>query len=165
MNKEILIASLFIGILLVTPFSVVARENTISTNLTEQPDLEGLVAQLRVVIDEILQKYGHIPIVNNLCNIILGISDIIGRMIYCIFLIIILIPLVILFLIFDVLENEEVSYTLMLYIFIAGAEYDLNCPPGNPFFWDWPFKLFYTLLGKNDISELVNDCPCLQEQK
>jgi len=134
MNKEILIASLFIGILLVTPFSVVARENTISTNLTEQPDLEGLVAQLRVVIDDILQKYGHIPIVNNLCNIILGISDIIGRMIYCIFLIIILIPLVILFLIFN--ENEEVSYSLMVFIFISASEYDLNCPPGNPFFWD-----------------------------
>lgn len=161
MKKEILIASLFVGILLVTPFSVVAMENTISTNLTEKTDIESLVTQLRVIINDILKKYGHISRVNNLCNMILGITDIIGRMIYCIFLIIILIPLIILFLIFFTMGNEEVEYTLGVYIFFTAWVYDDNCPPGNPFFWDWPFKFFYTLLRKKDISELVNDCPCL----
>ena len=72
MKKPILITFLCAGLMLVTPFSVVARENKISSNLTDEPDIEGLVAELRVVIDEILQTYGHIPMVSNLFNRTIG---------------------------------------------------------------------------------------------
>ena len=68
MKKYILIAMVFVSLMLITPFTVVARENKISSNLSEQPDIDGLVAQIRVVIDEILQKYGHIPMVSHICD-------------------------------------------------------------------------------------------------
>jgi len=70
MKKEIIIAIICAGLMLGTTFSVVARENTISSNITEKLDVEELVAQIRIVINEILQKYGHIPMVSYLCDIL-----------------------------------------------------------------------------------------------
>ena len=163
MKKHILIAFVCASLILITPFTVVAQENKISSNLTEQPDIEGLVAQLRVVIDEILQKYGHIPMVANLCNMILDLSDLIGKILYCIALIIIFIPFAILFLFFGlVLRLEQIGLAFGVYAFITVMEYDLNCPPSTPFF-DWPLKSIYILSDTNDIPNLVNDCPCLEE--
>jgi len=102
MKKEILITLLCAGLMLVTPFITIAQENKVSNNLPEKPDIEGLVAQIRVVIDKILQKYGHIPIINNVCSVILKLLELIGKIIFCITLLIIEIPLAILFLIFEV---------------------------------------------------------------
>jgi len=40
MKKEILITLLCAGLMLVTPFTTVARENKITSNISEQPDIE-----------------------------------------------------------------------------------------------------------------------------
>jgi len=62
MKKEILIACICIILILITPFTVVAEENKITSNIVEEPDVDGLVDQIRFVINEILQNYGHLPI-------------------------------------------------------------------------------------------------------
>ncbi|UCF49087.1 MAG: hypothetical protein JSU91_04875 [Thermoplasmatales archaeon] len=85
MNKPILIALCCASLMLVTPLTSVAQENTVSNNLPEQPnDVEGLVAQLRVVIDEILEKYGHIPMVSSLCDVIIKLDWFPGFIVYLI---------------------------------------------------------------------------------
>ena len=56
MKKPILITLLCTCLMLVTPLVGVAQENKISNNPSEQPDIDGLVSHLRVVIDEILEK-------------------------------------------------------------------------------------------------------------
>jgi hypothetical protein len=68
MNKKILIILVCVNLLLITPFTVVAQENKISSNITEQPNIKGLVTNLRVIVKEILQKHGHNSIVSYLCN-------------------------------------------------------------------------------------------------
>ena len=162
MKKEILITLLCAGLMLVTPFSVVARENTIRSNLSEQPDLDGLVAQLRVVINEILQKYGYMPMVSNLCYVIINSFDLIGKIVFCIFLFmlaIIHVLLVFILAIFKIWSDDLI--TNIIYI---AATYDRNCPPGTPLF-DWLSSLFtiYTLKDIDDITNLAKGCPCLQE--
>jgi hypothetical protein len=75
MRKEILIAFICVSLMLVTPLTAVARENKISRNLTDESDVESLVTQLRVVVNKILEKFGHIPKVANFCNVILNKID------------------------------------------------------------------------------------------
>ena len=89
MKKEILIAIVFASLMLFTPFTTAAQENKVSNNLSEQPDVEGVVAQLLVVINEILQKYGHNPMVRSLFNLILDLIWYPGKIIICVFLYII----------------------------------------------------------------------------
>jgi hypothetical protein len=96
-KKTILITLCCASLILVTPFTTVAQENTVSNNVPEQPkDVEGLVAQLRVAINEILQKYGHIPSIAKQCGIILNlIYYILSLMVWVVSLIIWVISLII----------------------------------------------------------------------
>ena len=159
MKKEILIALLCAGLMLVAPFTVVAQENTVSNNLPEQPnDVEGLVAQIKTVIDEILQRYGHIPIVRSLCNVIFNILDSFGLVLFCLFLEIILWPLVIIdTILFGVIG--ELPYYLTLMCFLIAWIIDTECP--DPF--KQSFQSIYTMLETKDNINTFDCCPCLQE--
>ena len=95
MKKTIFITLCCASLMLVTPLTSVAQENTVSNNLPEQPnDVEGLVAQIRVVIDEISEKYSHIPIITKQCGIILNLLELFRNMTICIFSIMLFIPLI-----------------------------------------------------------------------
>ena len=164
MKKTIFITLLCAGLMLVTPFITIAQENKVSNNLPEKPDIEGLVAQIRVVIDKILQKYGHIPIINNVCSVILKLLELIGKIIFCITLLIIEIPLAILFLIFEVLGIYNICELFLGLLILTASTFDSNCPPSTPLNnLLLPFQSLYTLLETKDITNLAKDCPCLQE--
>ena len=155
------------GLILITPFNVIARENNISSNISEQPDVKELITQLRVVVNEILQKYGHIPKIANLCNLILDTLNLIGKIMYCIVLYMIFIPTVILtFTVTFILIILNLPQHFSIYLFflslVIAFTLDTNCPPGTPFF-DLSYKSIYTVLETNDITNFVNDCPCMQE--
>ena len=156
MKKTILITLCCASLMLITPLTGVAQENTVSNNLPEQPDdVEGLVAQIRIVVDEILQKYGHIPIVRGLCNMILGLlSDLIGKIIYCITLIILAIPVGILGLFLGlVLRLEYIAYHFLGMALVLISKYDRNCPPSTPLNnLLSSFHPLYTLSETNDIT-------------
>jgi hypothetical protein len=163
MKKYVLIAILCAGLMLVTPLTGIASENKVSNNLPEYPDdVDGLVTELRVMIDEILEKYGHIPMISNLCNVILSLSNVIGKIIFCIAIIIIEIPIIILMLLFA-LSGFHYPATYMQGLLLGFIlTYDDNCPPGTPLSLKLPLKSIYTRLETNDISDF-NECPCLQE--
>jgi hypothetical protein len=157
MKKEILVACICACLILVTPFTVVARENTLSNNLTDEPDIEGLVAQLRVVIDEILQKYGYIPMIRTLCNYIHNTMNLIGKIILCAILWAIFIPI---FIISELIYITMgwvhgfipwlLDYVQLLLILMIGLECNFFGPLWN-------------ITETNDITNLAKDCPCLQE--
>ena len=70
-TRVIGILVLFLGIAIAPCIATVQPENIdVEPNVD---DIDGLVAQLRVVINEILQKYGYNPMAAYLCNYILGI--------------------------------------------------------------------------------------------
>jgi hypothetical protein len=166
MKREILITLLCAGIILITPLTSVAQENKISNNPSEQPDIDGLVSQLRIIIDEILEKYGHIPIVANLCNMIFNSFSFIGNYLICITILILLIPLAILFLIVDSLGLNIAWWVVFLVSFELVSLYLLLCPPSItiPFInLETPFKSLSTLTETKDITNLIEDCPCIQE--
>ena len=144
--------------MLVTPFTTVAQENKESNNVTDKPDAEGLVAQIRTVIIEVLQKYGHIPNVRNPCNAILNKLDSIGLILFCISILVVELPIIILFIIFETLGITKIWYPLGQILFILFHIFDSNCNELIP-----PFKSIYSLSETKDINNLANDCPCLQE--
>lgn len=169
MNKEIFITILCTGLILITSFTTIATENKIDSNLTEKPDIEKLVAKLRIVIDEILQRYKHIPMVKTLCNRIIGVLDAIGLFLFCVvFGILVALPLAILMLIlfFSGLTNSYLGQTIFYILFTIFFIWDYKCNfiafPMNKLS-DSLIKSISILRKVNDISELVNDCPCLQE--
>ena len=163
MKKEILIALLCAGLMLVTPFTAVAQENKISSNLKEQPDVEELLTQIRVVIDEILEKYRHIPIIGNLCNMVLNSLGLLGNIIICILLIIIAIPIGLVAVILAILGFDNIALNLAALVFIIIDISGDYCTPYNSFISKLPLKSISTLIEINNISEL--DCPCLQNRK
>ena len=166
MKKEILITILCTSLMLVTPFTTIAQENKISSNLIEQPYIEGLVAQIRTVVNEILQKYGHIPKISNLFNLILNLLELIGKIMYCIVIAIIVIPIVTLY---SILEySTGVFYGIYMLLGLIGfvllTIFSKNCIPSTPFDNLFlPFKSIYKLSERNDITKSINDCPCLQD--
>jgi len=155
--------------MLVTPFTVVAQEDRITKNLKDEADVEELVAQLRVVIDEILHKYGHNPMIGNLCNMILNALGKVGRLFFCILIIIITVPILTLMLNGYYWGLPAALVYMSYYIFIRSVYMAmLICP----FYWyptnllissKLPFKTIYTLSEINDITNLTKGCPCLQE--
>ncbi|MBW2966677.1 hypothetical protein KY342_06255 [Candidatus Woesearchaeota archaeon] len=164
MKKEILITLLCAGLMLITPFTVVAQENKITANIVEEPNIDGLVAQIRVVIDEIMEKYRHIPMVSNLCNVILNIIGLFGLIILCIFFIsiAILLGLVVVILIYS--NFDEAAYYIAAFVLIILLELNKYC---NPFYPPFNLKLasksISTLKDIDDITNLAKGCPCLQE--
>lgn len=165
MKKEIFIALFCTGLVFITPLTSIAQENKVNNSLSEQIDVNGLVVQIKTVMNEILEKYGHIPFVSNFGNLILNLLELIDKIIFCITLIIIFIPVAILFIFLGlVLGFKYIAYNIGAIALVLITEYDRNCPPGTPLF-DWlsPLKTIYTLKDIDDITNLIEDCPCLQE--
>ena len=161
MRKNILVAFALSSLLIIAPLSVIAQENKISSNLTEQPDIDGLVAQIRTVINEVLENYRHIPIISSLCNVILNLAWYPGNILYCIFLMGIIILLTIIFLLVFLIFLV-IPPNLLDLLGIFENEHFRNCPPFTPFF-DWPSKSIYTIIETKDNINSFDGCPCLQE--
>jgi len=162
MKKEILITLLCASLMLVTPFTTVARENTVSNNLPDEADIDGLVAQIRTVVDEILEKYGHIQVIGDFCNVILMIMDLSYLLLFCIFLVIITIPIFLLFVILMTLNifPPTIASLLFLLIRIFGDD----CSPSTSLINLLPsLNALLNLSETRDITNLIMDCPCLQE--
>ena len=158
MNKNLLIT---IGVIIL--FLGLAIQPSIATpqlkEIDVEPDIEGLVAQLRVVINEILQDYRHIPIVRSLANTILNTISDIGRIIVCVFLYIIIIPLTLLAAIGLSLKIDYLWYLFGTLATFVALILDMECRE----YFNPPSKSIYTMLDTNDITNLVDECPCMQE--
>ncbi len=164
MKREIFITLCCASLMLLTPLSGVAQENTISNNLPEQPnDVEGLVAQLRVVIDEILEKYGHIPMVSSLCNMILNSLGLIGRIIICIFVWIAIILLGLVFFILAFLSLNYAAVYVAAVIYYIAVTMNEFCYPYKSLISKLPFESIYILTETKDNTNTFDGCPCLNE--
>jgi len=160
MNKKILVACLCVTLMLITPL-VVAKENKITTNIMEESivvepnvdDIEGLVAQLRVVINEILQDYGHISMIRNQCNKIVDVLDSFGLIVYCIFLCVLFLPLfiIVLFMNFLGLWGTYIFNNILWLTLGIAMTIDLDCLSSG------------SNLSLNSMSNLINECPCMQQ--
>jgi len=161
MKKTILITLCCASLILVTPLTGIAQENTVSNNLPDKPnDVDGLVAQIRVVIDEILQKYGHMPMVRSLCDAILNTLGLFVLWVICevIFIICLLFAPVVFFLFLMRLDYiaQNIFWTILHVVNIL----DTYCPDSFP----QSFKSIYTMLEtKYNLTDQFNGCPCLQE--
>jgi len=165
MKKEILITLLCAGLMLVTPFTTIAQENKVSSNLKDEPDdVEGLVAQIRTVVDEILQKYGHIPMVRSISDLILILLGLFGLIIFCIFSISIVALIGIIAMILALLRFYDIPLFLMAFLLHLITELEHYCNPlYPPFSLKLPFKSLYTMLETKDNINTFDCCPCLEE--
>jgi len=163
MKKTILITILCASLMLVTPFTTVAQENTVSNNLTEQTDIGGLVDQIRTVIDKILEDYRHIPIITKQCGTILNLLDSVGYMIICILLIMLIIPVFILHTVLLLLGLEYLRQYIMAIAFGVGMLMVKYCPPLYKSISKLPYQSIYTLSETKDYINTFDGCPCLQE--
>jgi methionine-rich copper-binding protein CopC len=76
MMKKILITLVCATLMLITPFTVVAHENKITSTLIEESNVDRIVAQIKTRIDEKLEKYESKSNLTNLMEIILYLSDV-----------------------------------------------------------------------------------------
>jgi len=160
MKKEILITLLCASLMLVTPFTTAAQENKVTSNLKDEPDVEGLVAQITDVIDEILQKYGHNSMVRSLFNLILDLIWYPGKIIICVFLYIIFSFIGALWVYAWQVFNLSGKLLEVLMIHVFGLFIIAGCIP-------WPYKSLKSITNLKDIGDiinLVNDCPCLKNK-
>ena len=158
MRKEILITFAIASLLLITPLTGIAQENKVSNNLIEQPDIDGLVAQIRTVANEILEKYGHIPIISSLCNMILNSLNLIVLWVIC-WVIYIICFLFIPIIWFCFLMGLYIGQTILWYILAVAMIIDSECPD----LFSPPIKSIYTMLNVDDNTQSFDDCACLQE--
>jgi len=161
LKKPILITLLCASLMLVTPLTGVAQENKIRDSIPDIPDdVYKLGAKIKDVVNEILVKYVDIPTVRSICNVILNITDAIGRIIYCIILAFLIIPIGILAIFFGlVLRNEYIGYYLAVLVWVIVGEINSVCY----WYFNPPFQSIYTMLNVNNNIQSFDDCPCLQE--
>ena len=154
MKKTIFITLLCASLMLVTPLTSVAQENKVSSNLTDNPDINGLIVQIRIVVNEILEKYGHIPMFRSLCDSILNTLGLLGDLTICIILIITL------FLTAPFIWDSYFLWSLTILCLLLLDDY---CPPYDKLISKLPLQSLYTLSQTNDLTNTFDDCPCLQE--
>ena len=162
MKKPILITLLCAGLMLVTPFTTIAKEHQVSNNLTDNPDIDGLIAQIRTVVDEIFEKYGHISIIANQCGLIINLLDSVEDMIICIILIMLTIPVIILFTIFAMLKLDFLIQYMAGIAFVIGTLLDDYCFTYNKSISKLSFQSINTMLEtKDNLTQSFDGCPCL----
>jgi len=155
MKKEILITLLCAGLMLVTPLSGIAKENTVSNKILDQPDdIDELATKIRTLVDEILEKYGHIPIVSNFCNMIYSSLGLVDNIIYCVALIIIAIPIFFIvsfnWIFFEHLGILALILTSILMLYSVECSQSLSL-----------INFLNPLKTRSTFTE--HPCPCLQE--
>ena len=164
MNKNILltvgITFLFLG-LAVQPSVATVQPKQIDVE-PNVDDVEELVVQLRVAVNEILHKYGYNPMVAYLCNYILGILDDFIFGVVCILLIFIIMPVAALTILLRWIFGEILNPLLTLSFSLAWT-WDTTCADFFNSLSIQPYRTISTLTETNDISNLENDCPCLQQ--
>ena len=162
MNKGIAvgITILFLGLAIQPSIATVQPEK-----IDVEPDInyaKGLVAQLQVVINEILQEYGHIPIIRTLGNIIYNIIVIIWRVLYCTYLLIVAPLTFILALILTLLGINDIELVAWAYAYLY--LFDKYCFPLSS---NSPLKSISNInrIYTSDSPTLtgLDDCPCMQE--
>ena len=170
MNKNIILASgitiLFLGLAIQPSVATIQPKNIdIKPN---DDDIEGLVAQIRIVINEILQDYGHIPVIRTLYNKIVDILGLFGRILFCVFLIVLVIPLFIIFVIMGLflqlglIENYDIGENLFWSILAICLGLTFFCSNFKS-----PLKSLSNIYSI-DISNSstltgLDECPCMQE--
>jgi hypothetical protein len=133
-------------------------------DITDKSDVDELVVQIQNVVNEIQEKYGHIPTVRGLCNVILNTLDSVGYMIICIFLILLFILVFILYGVSYYLRLEVLRQNLSIIVLIISLTIDDYCSPNNKFISKPSFQSIYTMLEtKSNPAYPFDDCPCLQE--
>jgi hypothetical protein len=93
MKKEILAVIVYSCIMLITPFTVVAQEGKIISNLTDKLDVKGSVSQFGIISNEIFEKYGSISKAANTSGIILNLLGFIVKILYYMIYYMVWIPL------------------------------------------------------------------------
>jgi len=169
MKKKILIAIICANLIFITPFTVVAKENKINNNMIARLNIEGLVSKIRVLLDKILERYGQIKIVNNLCNLINEVLEKISLFLFCaLFGILVAIPLAIIMLImfFSGLTNSYIGQAIFFALFSIFFIWDFNCNfitfPVD-IFQSLPFNSISPLINKKIYTEFSENCSCLHE--
>jgi len=169
MKKTILITLCCASLMLITPLTGVAQENTVSNNLPEQPkDVEGLVAQIRTVVDEVLQRYGHIQIVKGICSGILRFLDnsvfkTIWRIFCTLLFYFVAIPLgMLVMIILFILKPYDYSYMITFLTFLIFISWAAICSDYSITKSILPFQSIYTMLEtKDNLTQSFDGCPCL----
>ena len=176
MKKEILITILCASLIVITPFNVVAREKTISNNIVEQPDVKEFINNYRVAVNEIFEEYSHIPMVFNLCKVLINFLDSLslGLILFCIFVYVeIFVCLVLTFFFFAIGLGYLGAY--LAYWGLIGAMFaDSYCHNKKEFSYDLYLNKLSNIKSiinadlsnlnvlNNRIEDFI-DCPCLQE--
>jgi len=169
MKKPILITLCCTSLMLVTPFTTVAQENRISSNLQEEPNIDRLVAQIRTVVDEVLQRYGHIQIVKGICSGILRFLDnsvfkTIWRIFCTLLFYFVAIPLgMLVMIILFILKPYDYSYMITFLTFLIFISWAAICSDYSITKSILPFQSIYTMLETKDNINTFDGCPCLQE--
>ena len=157
MNKKIPIV---VGITIL--FLVVGIQPVIATVEPEkQPDdVDGLIAQIDTIVNEILQKYGHNPMIRGLCNVILDLIWFPGKIVICVLLYVVTMFIAQLWVwAWQVFDLPIADYLLYLAASIFILLIVIDCIP-------FPYKIsnpIFTILETKDITNQLDGCPCLQE--
>ncbi len=158
------ITVLFLGLAIQPSIATVQPEKLVVEPNVD--DIDGLVAQLRVAVNDILQKYGHNPIIRSLCNMILDLTWFPGKIIICNLIKILAIGILYTMGI-CIVFNLSVYFILILAIFaeaLSMVSIGLQCPPIFPVNdYPLPLKSIFALSETHDITNLAECCPCLQK--
>lgn len=151
MKKVIFFAFVFASLILIAPITTIAQENRVSRNISEQPDIDRLVSDIRNEIGKIMERFGYLPMVETMSSIILNLIQNIYEMLCVIFIMV--------GIFIDSLLNHIWLET--------GKRFNAIRTLGSTIFLTaWvlciaPFQI--TLSKSNDLTNSINDCPCLQE--
>jgi len=123
-------------------------------------DVDGLFAQIETVVNEIFQIYGHNPMINSYCNMILNIIWFPGKIVICILLYIVTMFIAQLWIwawqVFDLpIADDLFNLAALVFILLIA----IDCIP-------FPYKIsnpIFSLLETKDITNQLDGCPCLQE--
>jgi hypothetical protein len=165
MKKGIIIVLACASLMLVTPFTVVARENKVISNLSDNQYIEGIVSQLRFVFNEIFQNYGYTSRVANLCNVILNILGFFGLFLTCIglFFILLIIEICMFISVFFRFTGPFEDFFTEAFLFLNPIFDSLCFPSSTLNNLKIPLKSLYILSETKDIASLANKCSCLLE--
>jgi hypothetical protein len=167
MKKEIIIVIICSGLIFFTPFTSIAKENTLTNDLIKHTNnLSNLVNKMRFQIDEILEKYGHLPMVSLLCNQILnGFGPFLTGLVCISYNMLFLISFSLFFFFIQIDIQEIAGFAYILCVISIYTLHGNKCiyPVGLvEYFLDYVFGE-KTLPEIDLLSNQIDKCPCLDE--